>query len=370
MGVLRLFLALSVILGHSHGHGFFGLSFINAGIAVQTFFMISGFYMALVLNEKYNQPGDYWVFLSQRALRLYPTYFILMSLFIALGASVSAITGHPWGCMENWYKYGHLLTPLTAAYLVFENIVIFGQDLLMLLFMDPTHGTFSFAPGEGPSVLGADFLVIAAAWSLSVEFCFYLLAPFLVRRPARIQIILFILCFLIRAAYAYLIPSNAGSWTYFTFPPNLVFFVAGSIGYLIYKKYELPLGTLARTKPWILLPFIVLGLDYVRYPLNGQLYLLWFPLAFIVIPTLFALTKRNRWDRLIGELSYPCYLFHVQVLTITVPLLQDHRVLWARGPLSITVAILCSALYYHFIESRTERFRENLYRQSHPAAKA
>ncbi len=55
MGVLRLFLALSVLLGHTRGHGFLGLSFLDRELALQTFFIISGFYMALVLNEKYKK---------------------------------------------------------------------------------------------------------------------------------------------------------------------------------------------------------------------------------------------------------------------------------------------------------------------------
>jgi hypothetical protein len=61
MGSLRLFLALSVAFGH------FGvpLGFPTSDIAVQSFFVISGFYMALVLNEKYG-PGSYWLFISNR----------------------------------------------------------------------------------------------------------------------------------------------------------------------------------------------------------------------------------------------------------------------------------------------------------------
>jgi peptidoglycan/LPS O-acetylase OafA/YrhL len=48
MGSLRFFLAFSVAFGH------FGppLGFPTSDIAVQNFYVISGFYMALVLNEK------------------------------------------------------------------------------------------------------------------------------------------------------------------------------------------------------------------------------------------------------------------------------------------------------------------------------
>ena len=50
MGVLRCLLALSVLLAHDVD-GWFKL--IDGAVAVQCFFLISGFYMALVLNERY-----------------------------------------------------------------------------------------------------------------------------------------------------------------------------------------------------------------------------------------------------------------------------------------------------------------------------
>ena len=82
MGSLRLFLALSVALGH------FGmpLGFPTSDIAVQSFYVISGFYMALVLNEKYG-PGTYWLFISNRLLRLWPTYIVVLVLSFAAANS-------------------------------------------------------------------------------------------------------------------------------------------------------------------------------------------------------------------------------------------------------------------------------------------
>jgi len=74
MGSLRFFLAFSVAFA-------FGLplGFPTSDIAVQSFYVISGFYMALVLNEKYG-PGSYWLFVSNRLLRLWPAYFVVLVL--------------------------------------------------------------------------------------------------------------------------------------------------------------------------------------------------------------------------------------------------------------------------------------------------
>ena len=129
MGVFRLFLALSVLLGHTRGHGFFGLSFVYPEIAVQSFFIISGFYMALVLNEKYNQPGQYTMFLKQRFLRLYPTYFILITAVVLVDLAVYGITGHQWGSIKSWHDNTHLLTPATFVCLALENVAVHGRHV-------------------------------------------------------------------------------------------------------------------------------------------------------------------------------------------------------------------------------------------------
>lgn len=51
MGLIRLFLALSVVVHHLGSERPFW--WVHAGVAVILFYMVSGFYMALVLNEKY-----------------------------------------------------------------------------------------------------------------------------------------------------------------------------------------------------------------------------------------------------------------------------------------------------------------------------
>jgi peptidoglycan/LPS O-acetylase OafA/YrhL len=368
MGVFRLFLALSVLLGHTRGHGFFGLSFVFPEIAVQSFFMISGFYMALVLNEKYNQPGQYLLFLRQRFLRLYPTYLILLIGVLLIDSTISAVLGSPWGSLKIWQDNFHLLSPVSFAVMAFENAVIFGQDVMMVLFMDPANGAFHvLSPtGAGKYLNVSDFLLISPSWSLAVEFSFYLLAPLLVRRPLRAQLVIFALGIALRAAFYFAAPDGR-LWSYSLFPPNLFFFMAGSLAYIFYKNYQPQLRAIALSKPWIIVLFAALALDYCRFPFTRQLYLIWMPLVFVMVPMLFALTNRSRVDRFIGELSYPCYLIHPHVLMFTRPLFSLPDKQWLLGPVSFALTLVLSFLFYRFIEMKTERFRENLYRKSRPA---
>jgi peptidoglycan/LPS O-acetylase OafA/YrhL len=368
MGVLRLFLALSVLLGHTRGHGFLGLSFVFPEIAVQSFFIISGFYMALILNEKYNQPGQYTTFLQQRFLRLYPTYFILIVSVVVVDLIVQACIGRPWGSLANFADHFHLFSPLGLAVLVIENLIIFGQDVVMLSMLDPNTGALHYFwhNDTAPPVSCAAFLLIGSSWSLAVEFTFYLVAPFLVRRPVRAQLVIVALCFLVRAAMYWFIPDDSTHWIYFLFPANLYLFMTGSLAYIIYKKFPAQLTSLGRNHWWLIVLFAVLGLDYCRYPDTRQLYLIWLPAVVFMVPLLFTLTCRSRVDRLIGELSYPVYLIHPHVLKFTIPLLADKHWQWALGPLSFAITLVLSWLFYRFVETKTERFRENLYKKSRP----
>jgi peptidoglycan/LPS O-acetylase OafA/YrhL len=46
-----------------------------------------------------------------------------------------------------------------------------------------------------------------------------------------------------------------------------------------------------------------------------------FPLAFALgVPSIFEISKNSRWDRWLGELSYPLYMVHILVLSLLATL--------------------------------------------------
>ena len=90
MGAIRILLAIIVLLNHS---GFL-LNVFDAGLAVETFFIVSGFYMALILNEKYiGKNNSYKLFISNRFLKLYPIYWVVLVLSLMFELSYLAIKG-------------------------------------------------------------------------------------------------------------------------------------------------------------------------------------------------------------------------------------------------------------------------------------
>src|SRR5713226_5516703 len=113
MGILRLLFALSVLISHSRQ--FFGYNIANPTIAVFSFFIISGFYMGLVLDKKYGVRSKF-LFLSNRFLRIYPLYWltlliafvlILVKFYLHIGAEDNAIV--------HYVKYAPHTSPLLFA---------------------------------------------------------------------------------------------------------------------------------------------------------------------------------------------------------------------------------------------------------------
>ena len=76
MGAIRFTLALSVAVWHLPGAPF---KLLNAAVAVLAFFIISGFYMAMVLTEKYSTAKPFY---AGRFLRLYPAYATVATFMV------------------------------------------------------------------------------------------------------------------------------------------------------------------------------------------------------------------------------------------------------------------------------------------------
>jgi peptidoglycan/LPS O-acetylase OafA/YrhL len=367
MGLLRLFLAISVLVTHlRYGRGIAGVSFLNGQLAVECFFVISGFYMALVLNEKYNYPGSYWTFIQQRFLRLYPLYVVIGIILLSVEGGLSWFAGQPLGIYKVWAT-APPLNPFFTAYVTVINFVILGLDSLWFIHLDGTTGQLLFTPYSSPETIqGINFAVNGPAWTLSVELTFYLLAPFLVRKPVPFQMIFLLASLALRCAFFLSLSSKASEpWTYSFFPSVLFFFLAGSVGYHYYKKHRPALEKFTARHYWIFFVFAALVVDQRRLPFKDYFFYLFVPMSIVIVPLLFTYTRNIKWDRYIGELSYPFYLIHITVL-VTAEHFLGEKYNSLIGPVSALGSLISACLLYQFIELRTERYREHLFRKKHP----
>jgi peptidoglycan/LPS O-acetylase OafA/YrhL len=224
-----------------------------------------------------------------------------------------------------------------AIWATVMNVGIFGRALHQAaVFYRPTEPALAawldrvFGAGlfvDHPTQIGSTLFVdqpywVGQAWTLEIELCFYLVAPFIVKSWRRL-VIWFTASLLLRLGLivwpGHPIGQEIASVGYHLFPTTLCLFLLGSGAYYLYR----------RVKGWkfarigvVLAPSaIVIGAvlawlnpdGFALFPSDDYYFDapgMW--LAYILfaamLPFIFTATKSNRVDRMIGELSYPVYL--------------------------------------------------------------
>lgn len=304
MGILRLFFALSVLLGHIQIH-----YLISPIYAVQGFYIISGFYMSLILNEKYITSDKNLLFYKKRFMRLLPTYWLiaLLSFIIALLFYYKGVSNILFFDFNNFPQNTSITT---WFYIIITNIIVWGQDLALFLGISPETGNlFLSASSFAEEYPMLRYMAIPVAWSVSSEFTFYLIAPFILRNRKNLVLVLFVL-----SAFSNIITNyynlNDSNWRFRFFPSILMYFLTGYYAYLLYKKVE---SYHISKKYRFGFLFIVLSLlivvlnSEITYSIHSGFLLC---TGLFSIPYLFYSFRNNHNDRTIGEMSYPLYLIH------------------------------------------------------------
>jgi peptidoglycan/LPS O-acetylase OafA/YrhL len=352
MGFLRVFLAIVVIINHTGP--LFGLVFTDAYIAVKIFFIISGFYMALILNEKYTGPGSCRLFFTNRFLRLYPTYWRVV--VFSVGASLAFHHYLDYTLVLGpWLTHAHKLTDSSILTFVAANMLIFGQDFLFFTSLSPETGQLVLDANSMAAIQPAWFYLAAPqAWTLSVELTFYLIAPFVIRRGLGTLMLLIAASLAVRAA-VWLAALPLDPWCQRFTPAELCFFLPGVVCYHIYVRLKT-----SRPRPAVLkaitFPYLAFLLLYQFIPGEASFtkdyatYLM----TVIALPFLFYYTKSIKWDRRVGELSYPIYISHWLVIVVM-------RYFFSPGwmpAMSIVGTLALSVLITVFFNNPIERYRQ------------
>jgi len=342
MGLIRLLLALAVVSAHFTSHPL--LKFVGGEAAVQAFFIISGFYIAMIFPKNY---PDVWSFWKARFFRLFPVY-----LFCGLFAF-----GHPVESLQNL-----LDLPVSAAVFVFfTNATLLFQDAT--LFLHVQDGSLAFTADFSTTETSlSQYLIVPQAWSLGLEMAFYLIAPFVVKSWFR-------LLFLFAASLALrmVLVSNGFThdpWSYRFFPTELALFLLGSISYRVYAQYEnsrLIPTTKALAFPMLAcIAFYIFLFPFISWADVYKKMVLYVLLAFSV-PLIFSLTKNNVFDNFIGNLSYPVYCCHLLVLKWISKMPGWKPYLKGTLPgaiLAMLIIIGFSYLLFKYIETPFDNYRK------------
>lgn len=305
MGSLRVLLAMAVVFAHAEPIE--GFSFGDGRMAVQIFYMISGFYMAMVWSEKYSKGlKPIQTFYTSRALRIYPIYFVVLfgTLFIGF---ISNSANPAFHFIEASKDLGWAI----SAWVYLTQFSLMGMETPLF---------FDFGLHR--------YMVLSVAWTLGLELTFYLLVPFLMSQR-RIAVVVFITSIGARIISYYCVLGNSDSyealWSYRFFPFEVSLFLAGTFSYWLYLRVSVEMRAFI-TRPWMTLLvmstvlILLFCFRFVHSAFQETAYWIYYTVAFFGLIVLFIQTEFSKLDGSIGEFSYPIYISHLPVLWLMAKL--------------------------------------------------
>ena len=292
--------------------------FLRANVGVSYFFILSGFIMIVAYHKK--DKIDYLDYYKNRFARIYPLYIIGLLLY------------------------------LTTR---FTNLSFY--KLFLYLF-----GFQSWVPGQ---VMVFNF----PGWSISVEFLFYLVFPFLYnyfysKQNKSIWVVGIIIWILTQIFSNLYINSTSyegphtQSHEFIAYFPLLHIneFLVGNLAGLYFiknfrkKNYDIPI--------FLIFTSILLSLIFIPvFFHNGLMALLFIPLIVLISCNNGWLTKIFSLKPLeyLGEISYAIYIIHIPILYILRSVLWDNFQMKDSNiifGIYLIVLIIFSGLFYEFIE--------------------
>jgi peptidoglycan/LPS O-acetylase OafA/YrhL len=202
---------------------------------------------------------------------------------------------------------------------------------------------------------------------------FYLLVPFLNRLRTLHLLSLFLGTLVLRISAFHILGYDHDPWTYQFFPFEIGLFILGMLGYRFQQRFGnrwLRIEWDGNRWKYFLAVVILLGILVGQAALTERLcrivgvetgrfitYIFWS----LEVGFLFRLFGNFRWDRILGEFSFPIYLIHMAVLDNLLQISELH-------PLSLqTICFSCiaisgtlSVLLYLFVIRRWDEKRHSL----------
>ena len=327
--VLRGIASLLVVLLHTTVNSkeifkkeFLGSFFSFGGAGVDIFFVLSGFIITYTSAKGLTQPRKMLPFLGRRFVRIFPTYWIIFTLFILLQLA-----------LPSFYKTHYNFT---------------ASNICATLFLLPGH----------PMVNGV-------SWTLSYELFFYALFSIAFLLPGKklafALAMLYALVIVVLALLGYNY-ENGNKWIdLLTSPMNIEFFMGILAAVLVRRiplAYAIPLivsGSLL-----FLGGGIFTDLGYRLLPTAFNRVVIFGIPSFLIITGLvkYELNKKIRIHNfllLLGEGSYSLYLVHLPVVVGCIRLMnkfniQNDIILHALLLLMIVMICCASILFFKCIE--------------------
>ena len=366
MGLMRFMLALAVASGHAGG--FFGTDIypkVAGNIAVQIFYIISGCLIALILSGKYaDTPQGNWIFYSNRAVKIYVPYLAILAVTIAVSLASYATSGKPLA-LDAFVSEGAQMSFSTWVFAVVTNLFLIGMEWSSMLIDRGGELFFSVTALEQPPS-AVHFNVIVPAWTLSLELAFYLIAPFILRRH------FLLIAGLALASYAFRFEAYSQGYRslateYRFFPFELSLFLYGALSFRVYRYLRerdlmFPAFSLAIT--------VICAVGAISLPqFIGQHPHQLYAAIGLALPSFFDFSTRYRWDRWLGDLSYPLYLVHWPVCVFGLAIVNSWLPGQAPGSvlfscLVVVASVALAMMINHFLVYPVDKWRQKRAREA------
>ncbi len=338
---IRAIAAMIVLIFHidQYIEQYFGISSIGfhknsmAGYGVVMFFVLSGYLIThlLLLEKTKYQKINFKKFYIRRILRIWPLYYLVISIAILLYIFNAPLIDYPPG-ME-------LTTFL--LYAMFLPNVGFGLQL--------------------------GITTITPLWSVGVEEQFYAFWPILISKSRNILLALFaVVAVYLALKFSFRLFENGPIFNIIKFSCFDSMAIGGIGAYFVYTKskyLKIIYHPLIQLSAWLLLlysivikPFIFIGF------LNNEFHSLVYLILIINVSanekTIISL--ENRVFDFIGKISYGLYVYHVSVIVAISYLsrnllkyrfentLQDNLIIYVS---IIASSIIIAYLSFHFFEA-------------------
>jgi peptidoglycan/LPS O-acetylase OafA/YrhL len=368
-GVLAFYVMLSHMLPFAPLPGWLGRAFSHGGAGVDVFFILSGLVIVQSLASFEYQPRP---FLIARVARIYPVFLVVFAVSVAVQPLASGFSLMSWIDQDSTLRY------LWPSGWPSDWVVGVATHLTM------THGLF---PDGARPDLWLGFL--GAAWSLSTEWQFYLLAVLVGARIGLRPLCWMFLAVSVGSMVWHALAPEAWQFSRAFLPNKAQYFALGIASALVVRQGAKGLGTYwAVLAVALALSAVQGGIDKLLPPVIWSLCLAAqlqssSPPGFAGLTRaagsalgLLAATLRSRPLVWLGAVSYGIYLVNEpvqKVLGLALALVVQGNAtlftaLWLPG--AATLPILAAWALHVWVEAPALRRGRALARRSMPAAAA
>lgn len=277
------------------------VEFIGAGAAVETFMILSGFAISFLIYKRHESYGR---FMLGRFFRIYPVYLVCLVLGIVAATFFTpfVLSTAAWRDSTVYFEWNRTLSfseSSSTGWHAFWHLTLLNGAIPRSVLSDST-GT-----------------LLGPAWSISLEWQYYLVAPFLARvvRSGSGLLFLIVLAWLGHRFVHIENPHRA------FLLPQLPLFLIGIGSFHLYEQF---VRSQHRRSSLFAIPVaaaLALGIFTGWHSTALILWALAFGCIFVQGNDLFSQTLSmiraslcHRWLQRLGQISYPVYLVHWPII--------------------------------------------------------